>query len=246
MDKTNPISQFYGLVTRNSWLYGGTHIYKNFWLNRIQAWEAIMGHWYWNYKIDKRRSKSGLCMLHLSPLLSCQTSLPVMMRESFPQFSFFRIFFKFLTGKTWEIGPRSNCHVDNSAATLQNLKILINLFHFDRISQFWPDFTILNKSQNFDQVSWFLVYFTITNLMIFWHDVLPQDFEIMGKAGKIVRLVRILISQHFANCLKSPREVSEIWNKFRHSESWTPTKNGFEDNESPISKGCSSRWEWWG
>ena len=159
---------------------------------------------------------------------------------------FFGFCLKFLTGKTWEIGPRSNCHVDNSAATLQNLKILINLFHFDRISQFWPDFTILNKSQNFDQVSWFLVYFTITNLMIFWHDVLPQDFEIMGKAGKIVRLVRILISQHFANCSKSPREVSEIWNKFRHSESWTPTKNGFEDNESPISKGCSSRWEWWG
>ena len=119
---------------------------------------------------------------------------------------FFGFCLKFLTGKTWEIGPRSNRHVDNSAATLQNLKMLINLFHFDRISQFWPDFTILNKSQNFDQVSWFLVYFTITNLMIFGHDVLPQDFEIMGKAGKIVRLVRILISQHFANCLK--REVS--------------------------------------
>ena len=77
---------------------------------------------------------------------------------------FFGFCLKFLTGKTWEIGPRSNCHVDNSATTLQNLNILINLFHFDRISQFWPDFTILNKSQNFDQVSWFLVYFTIINL----------------------------------------------------------------------------------
>ena len=59
-------------------IYGGRHIYKNFWLSSFPAWEAIIGHWYWNYKIEKRRSKSWLCNTQSTMQCVCCISLAFM------------------------------------------------------------------------------------------------------------------------------------------------------------------------
>ena len=143
-------------------IYGGRHIYKNFWLSSFPAWEAIIGHWYWNYEIEKRRSKSWLCntqstmcMLHL-PCFHVKHLCRLWWEDqNFHNSHFLGVFFF----NFW-LGRLEKLALDKIATWT------IRQQHC-KIWKFWPSFIILTGFHNFDQI---LQFWTNLRILTRFHD----------------------------------------------------------------------------